>query len=338
MTPLGRHSSNAPSGYAELNRFSSIIADEALARGISVDILDPDIGEMTLQFDGRTVTTIQSLSELTSAMAYRRCDDKAHTCRVLGRAGLAVPDGRLATFDDGDVDFLRRCGEIVVKPTRGEGGAGVCVGITDPAGLADALVTAAAVYPTVLLERLHDGHDLRIIVIGDEVVAASVRRPPTITGTGSHTVGELVDELNAQRGVHDDEEHHSHVALDASTLETIRSSGFEPHSVPGDGHEVPLRRTANVHTGGTIVDVTDELHPVLADVALRAARAIDIPVLGLDLMVGAVDEPDYVIIEANEQPGLANHEPRPTAERFIDLLFPATRSVPQIGRPGDRSA
>ena len=173
-----------------------------------MDILDADIGEMTLRFDGRTVTTIQSLSELTSAMAFRRCDDKAHPRQVLGRAGLAVPDGRLATFDDGDVDFLRRCGDIVVKPTRGEGGAGVCVGITDPAGLADALVTAAAVYPTVLMERLHDGHDLRIIVIGDEVVAASVRRPPTVTGTGSQTVGELVDELNAERGVHDDEEHH----------------------------------------------------------------------------------------------------------------------------------
>jgi hypothetical protein len=31
-----------------------------------------------------------------------------------------------------------------------------------------------------------------------------------------------------------------------------------------------------------------------------------------------------VIIEANERPGLANHEPQPTAERFVDLLFPNT--------------
>ena len=91
MTPLGRHSSNAPSGYAELNRFSSIIADEALARGISVDILDPDIGEMTLQFDGRTVTTMESLSELTSAVAFKRCDDKLLTREVLAAAGLRVP-------------------------------------------------------------------------------------------------------------------------------------------------------------------------------------------------------------------------------------------------------
>ena len=36
---------------------------------------------------------------------------------------------------------------------------------------------------------------------------------------------------------------------------------------------------------------------------------------------------DYVIIEANERPGLANHEPQPTAERFVDLLFPHSRAA-----------
>jgi D-alanine-D-alanine ligase-like ATP-grasp enzyme len=72
--------------------------------------------------------------------------------------------------------------------------------------------------------------------------------------------------------------------------------------------------------------VTDQLHPELSAVALAAARAIEIPVVGVDLMVPAIDGPEYMIIEANEQPGLANHEPRPTAQRFLDLLFPETAS------------
>ena len=70
--------------------------------------------------------------------------------------------------------------------------------------------------------------------------------------------------------------------------------------------------------------MTPELHPELAQAAVAAARALSIPVTGLDLLVPRVDGPDYVIIEANERPGLANHEPQPTAERFIDLLFPLT--------------
>jgi len=91
-----------------------------------------------------------------------------------------------------------------------------------------------------------------------------------------------------------------------------------------------VRRTANLHTGGTIHDVTSEVHPRLVAAAVAAARAIDIPVVGIDLMVRSPREPDYAFIEANERPGLANHEPQPTAERFVDLLFPL--SVPATVR------
>mgnify|MGYP006197020689 CR=1 FL=1 len=75
----------------------------------------------------------------------------------------------------------------------------------------------------------------------------------------------------------------------------------------------------------TAKDVTGILHPTLADAAVKAARALDIPVVGLDLLVPAADQPDYVFIEANERAGLANHQPQPTAERFIDLLFPLSQ-------------
>ena len=85
-----------------------------------------------------------------------------------------------------------------------------------------------------------------------------------------------------------------------------------------------VRKTANLHTGGTIHDVTARLHPALAEAARRAAEALEIPVVGLDLMVPDVEQPDHVFIEANERPGLANHEPQPTAQRFVDLLFPQT--------------
>ena len=97
-------------------------------------------------------------------------------------------------------------------------------------------------------------------------------------------------------------------------------------SVLAPGETLVVRKTANLHTGGTIHDETARLHPKLAEVAIRAARALEIPVVGFDLMVPDVTGDDYAIIEANERPGLANHEPQPTAERFVDLLFPQTRT------------
>ena len=112
-------------------------------------------------------------------------------------------------------------------------------------------------------------------------------------------------------------------------------AGYTLDSVPEAGVEVPVRKTANLHTGGTIHDVTEQVHPRLAEAAIAAARAIDIPVTGIDFMVRSPSEPDYAFIEANERPGLANHEPQPTAERFIDLLFPM--SIPAAQRFGPES-
>ena len=123
----------------------------------------------------------------------------------------------------------------------------------------------------------------------------------------------------------------SRIPLDAETDQCIEALGMDMDTVLEAGQAVAVRKTANLHTGGTIHDVTAELHPELRSVAEKAARRLEIPVVGLDLIVRSPDEPEYVIIEANERPGLANHEPQPTAERFIDLLFPLSESARKAG-------
>jgi D-alanine-D-alanine ligase-like ATP-grasp enzyme len=141
-------------------------------------------------------------------------------------------------------------------------------------------------------------------------------------GTGQHTVEKLVKKYNRRRKSATGGE--SHVPMDDETKRCLRTEGYGFDAIVPAGEKINVRRTANLHTGGTIHDVTDDLHPGLSEAARNAAQAIDIPVTGLDFMVPDVSGPDYVIIEANERPGLANHEPQPTAERFIDLLFPQT--------------
>jgi D-alanine-D-alanine ligase-like ATP-grasp enzyme len=138
-------------------------------------------------------------------------------------------------------------------------------------------------------------------------------------------VRELIEKYNRRRMAVTGGE--SQVPTDSETARCIEQLNFTWDSVPDAGQQVPLRKTANLHTGGTIHDVTDQLHPALAEAAESAARALDIPVTGLDLMVPDLSKDEYRIIEANERPGLANHEPQPTAERFVDLLFPQTIST-----------
>jgi GNAT-family acetyltransferase (TIGR03103 family) len=317
-----------------LNPYARIVADEALRRGITVQVVDAPGGYLRMQHGGRVVVTRESLSELTSAVAMSRCDDKRVTRRILAEAGLRVPRGREATFDDGDAAFLAEVGEVVVKPARGEQGQGITVGVRTPEKLKHAVDHARSFCPDVLIEEFAPGRDLRVIVIDNEVVAAAVRRPATVTGDGEHTIRDLVRTQSRRREAATGGE--SRIPLDSQTADTVADAGHDLDDVLPAGTQLTVRRTANLHTGGTIHDVTADLHPALAEAAVTASRALDIPVVGLDFLVPAVDGAVYVFIEANERPGLANHEPQPTASKFIDLLFPGTRAVPQSWDPKAR--
>jgi GNAT-family acetyltransferase (TIGR03103 family) len=312
-----------------LNPYAKIIAEEARRRGISVRVIDAEWGELALSHGGRELVTRESLSELTTAIAMSRCDDKRVTRRVLEDAGLRVPRGQRASTPEEDAEFLGEVGSLVVKPAKGEQGDGITVGVTDAGALREAVEEARRFSPTVLLEEVVEGKDLRVIVIQGEVVAAATRKPAMVVGTGRHTIAELIEKQSRRRAAATEGE--SRIPVDAHTEATVAEAGHAMDDVLPEGAQLQVRRTANLHTGGTIHDVTEQLHPALAQASVRAARALDIPVVGLDLLVPAVDEPEYVFIEANERPGLANHEPQPTAERFIDLLFPQTRRVRETG-------
>ncbi len=243
-----------------------------------------------------------------------------------------MPRGVAASTPEADAAFLDEVGEAVVKPARGEQGQRHHRRRHDrESELRTAVDLAGTFCPDVLIEECVDGDDLRIVVIDHEVVAAAVRRPATVYGNGRHTVAELIDAHSRRRSAATGGE--SRMPMDETTVGTVRAGGYELDDVLPDGDALKVRRTANLHTGGTIHDVTASLHPTLAAAAVAASEAIDIPVTGLDLIVPSPAQEEYVLIEANERPGLANHEPQPTAARFVDLLFPATRTTPRAWQP-----
>jgi GNAT-family acetyltransferase (TIGR03103 family) len=306
-----------------LNPYAMIIINEARRRGIGVEVVDAEGGYFTLSFGGRSVVCRESLSELTTAVAMSRCDDKAVTRRLMLKAGLKVPAQKVAGTAEENAAFLKEHGSIVVKPARGEQGKGITVDVTTEEEVAKAVAEARNHAETVLLEQFVEGDDLRIIVIDYRVVAAAIRRPAEVTGTGEHTVRALIEAQSRRRSAATGGE--SKIPMDAETERCVAANGYSMDDVLPEGQVLPVRKTANLHTGGTIHDVTDRLHRTLVDAAIAGAKALDIPLVGFDFLVPSVTKPDYVIIEANERPGLANHEPQPTAERFVDLLFPNTK-------------
>jgi GNAT-family acetyltransferase (TIGR03103 family) len=312
----------------DMNPYARIIINEARRRGMGVEVLDAAGGLFSLQSGGRTVRCRESLSELTSAVAVSICDDKAVTRRIVEEAGISVPE----EVDADDMDMVRamlsKHGSLVVKPARGEQGRGVAVDLETMESVERAIEQARCYSERVLVESYHRGSDLRVIVIGYKLVAAAIRRPAEVVGNGHETVRQLIDRQSRRRAAATGGE--SRIPLDAETERCVAQAGYSLDDVPPEGVSFPVRKAANLHTGGTIHDVTEVVHPRLVDAAIRVARAIDIPVVGVDFIVRDPTQADYVFIEANERPGLANHEPQPTAERFIDLLFPL--SMPAAAR------
>ncbi|MBH0236428.1 N-acetylglutaminylglutamine synthetase [Methylobrevis albus] len=323
-----------PVPEAELNPYARLIVDEARRRGIDVEVTDAEGGFFRLSYGGRAIMCRESLTDLTSAIAVSICDDKAVTRRVVERAGLVVPAQIEADDAAARAAFLAEHGAVVVKPARGEQGRGVAVGIDSPEALEAAVDVARRVCDRVIVESCAEGEDLRLVVIDYKVVAAAIRRPPRVFGDGRSAIRELIERQSRRRAAATGGE--STIPLDVETERCVARSGLGLDDVAPEGAEIVVRRTANLHTGGTIHDVTDIVHPVLIDAAVKAAKSIQIPVTGIDLLVKAPDKPDYVFIEANERPGLANHEPQPTAARFIDLLFP--QSMPMAARLAERRA
>ena len=307
----------------ELPLYDRVIVEEAKRRGITVEAVDAKTRLFAYTLAGQRILVRDALSERTSAVAFCICDDKGLTRRILAGAGLRVPGQQLSTGGDEDRQFLQRHGHIVVKPVRGEQGRGVAVDITTEDDMRTAIEAARREDSQVLLEEFVAGDDLRVLVIDDEVVAGAVRRHPAVTGNGRDTVEALIRARSREREQQTDGE--SHIPMDAETERCVRAAGWRMDQVLPEGEEVVVRKTNNVHTGGTIHDVTDDLHPSIREVALKTARAIGIPVVGVDFLMPDVRGEEYVIIEANENPGLANHEPQPTVQRFVDFLFPESR-------------
>jgi len=330
--PINERLFLGPEPEEGLNPYARLIVDEARRRGIGVEIIDAEGGFFRLVSGGRSVACRESLSDLTTAVAMSICDDKAVTRRILAKAGIAVPAqlsiDAWAAGKDAAASFLEQHRRVVVKPARGEQGKGVAVGLATLDAVEAAVAEARQLCDRVLIEAMAEGQDLRLVVIDYRVVAAAVRRPAHILGDGQSRVRDLIERQSRRRAAATGGE--SRIPLDAETERCLAAAGYGLDDVPDEGVAIQVRNTANLHTGGTIHDVTDNVHPALIQAAVLAARTIEIPVVGIDLMVPSPRGADYVFIEANERPGLANHEPQPTAERFVDLLFPL--SMPLAAR------
>src|SRR5512135_3090619 len=219
--------------------------------------------------------------------------DKELTKKLLSAAGVPVPNGRPVT--DADDAWAALCeidAPVVVKPVDGNQGKGVTVNVVNREDLERAYAAALEISSEVLVERFIPGSDFRLLVIGGKLAAAARREPPQVTGDGVHSVRELVEQVNSdpRRG-----EGHAtsltRIRIDDIAMARLAVQGMNADTVPAVGERVVLRNNANLSTGGTATDVTDDVHPEVAARAVEAAQMIGLDICGVDVVCQTVHRP-----------------------------------------------
>lgn len=326
---------------------TSAIVEEARRRDIPVRRLN---SRMLVQLGlGRNLRRIQAaMSDFTSAIAVEIAQDKDDTRRVLENIGLPVPLGEAVIALDDALEVAEEIGyPVILKPLDASHGRGISGRIDTPDMLRSAWPIAREYGRTVLIERFVAGRDHRVLVVNGRVVAVAERVPAHVVGDGVSTIRALIESANAdpRRGSGHTRQL-TRLPLDDRTQEFLATVGQSLDSVPHRGTVVFLRATANLSTGGTAIDRTDEIHPDNATACEMAAGVVGLDIAGIDVLTSDISVPfresGAVIIEVNAAPGLRMHtDPTEGVSRdvggpILDMLYPpgTSATIPVISITG----
>ena len=331
---------------------TSAIVEEARRRGIPARRLNSrSLVQLGL---GRNLRRIQAtVTGLTSLIGAEIAQNKEDTRRVLAHVGLPAPRGGVAESPDEALALAGRLGyPVILKPLDLNHGRGISDRLDAPEQLREAWAATVALLPVgrrerLIVETFAAGRDHRVLVVGGRAVACAERVPAHVVGDGARSVRDLIAEANRdpRRGCG-----HAKVLTflpcDGPTEEYLARRGLSLDGVPAAGETVFLRATANLSTGGTSIDRTDEMHPDNVTACEMAAGIVGLDVAGIDVLTPDITVPfrenGAVIIEVNAGPGIRMHThpavgaPRNVAAPIVDLLYAPGQptSIPVIAVTG----
>jgi glutamate--cysteine ligase len=315
---------------------TQLLLREAVKRGVSFEILDRKENFVRLQ-KGENIQYVKqatktSLDNYASILAM---ENKLVTKKILEENNIRVPKGREYTSAEiAKADFLIYRGKaVVVKPNQTNFGLGITIlkENTDEETYQRAVDIAFEYDTTILIEEFIAGKEFRIFVIGDEVVGILHRVPANVTGDGAKTIRELVELKNHDplrgKGYRTPLEK---IRLEEAEAIFLKQQGKDFETIPATGEVVYLRENSNISTGGDSIDYTDDIPDSYKQIAVQAAKALNVVITGLDMIIPDVSteatEDNYAIIELNFNPAIHIHchpfkgKNRKLNEKLMDAL------------------
>ncbi len=309
------------------------IVDEAAKRGIPFIRLNRQ-SLVQLGYGVNQKRIRATIASTTSNIAVDIACDKEETKILLEAAEIPVPRGTVIRTEEGLKDAIEKYGyPLVIKPIDGNHGKGNTTNINSPEQAIKAFAAAREYSRSVIVEKFITGFDFRCLVINYKFICAALRTPASVVGDGVHDIQWLIDETNKDpRRGYGHEKVLTQITMDPFTQKMLDDKGYSLNTVPAQNEQVLLKPTANLSTGGTSADVTDEVHPANIFMFERIARIIGLDICGIDVMATDLRTPVVenggAILEVNAAPGFRMHIepaeglPRNVAEPVVDMLFP----------------
>ncbi|MBS3937358.1 MAG: cyanophycin synthetase [Peptococcaceae bacterium] len=332
LVSLGRQA-----GQLGLGPSTAAIIAAARRRGISVRrIGDESLLQLGTGIYSRRLQA--TVGPKTSCLAADIAGDKAVTKYILATAGIPVPFGLTVETAEEAVTAWRQIGRpVAVKPKDGNQGKGVSLNLNTEGEVAEGFHFAQIFGGKTLVEEYIEGRHYRLLVVNGQLVAAAERMPAQVVGDGVSSIEKLIVQINAHplRG----EKHEkplTRIVLDELSLRVLKRQGYGPLDVPAFGTTVLLRDSANLSTGGTACDVTEEVHAAFKERIERVARLIGLDIAGVDVVTPDISAPtaEMSVIEVNAAPGIRMHhypakgQARDVAGAIVEMIFPP-------GKPSD---
>ena len=323
------------------------IVDEAAKRGIPYIRLNKH-SLVQLGYGIHQKRIRATIASTTGNIAVDIACDKEETKNLLGAAEIPVPGGTVIRDEEGLREAVQKYGyPLVIKPINGNHGKGNTTNITTWQQAQTAFEAARYYGRNVIIEKFITGFDFRILVINYKFICAALRTPASVVGDGKNTIQYLIDETNKDpRRGYGHEKVLTQITIDQFTQKMLDEKNYTLDTVPAKDELVFLKPTANLSTGGTSNDVTDEVHPANIFMCERIAKIIGLDICGIDIMASdlrtPVTENGGSILEVNAAPGFRMHIepsvglPRNVAEPVVDMLFPkgSTGRIPIIAITG----
>ena len=309
------------------------IVEEAVRRGIPFIRLNKQ-SLVQLGYGIHQKRIRATIASTTSSIAVDIAGDKEETKNLLSAAEIPVPKGIILYSDENVQRAIDAVGyPFVIKPIDGNHGKGATTNITNFEQAEKALEAARKYGRSVICEKYITGFDFRILVVNFKFICAALRTPASVRGDGEHSIEWLIEQTNKdpRRGF-GHEKVLTQIKIDGFTQKMLDEKGYSLNTIPAKGELVLVKPTANLSTGGTSTDVTDEVHPVNVFLAERIAKIIGLDICGIDVMASDLKTPikenGGAVLEVNAAPGFRMHvEPsegiaRNAAEPVVEMLYP----------------